>query len=185
MCARPCWFLSHVKSVWGVWGIIGTGSARACCILSFTQFHALLHAIFMQFWLFQPFLGQFQHVGYQNACTPAEKFNGNIFTHIHTLPHAILCNFYAVSHNFGFLSHFWANFNMLGIKKSVLELRNSLMVLAEAVLLQKGPEAPKKGQRLPKGAESPSAALCKGWTFWCNAPKYSSVKHIMIVKFIS
>ena len=40
-----CWFLSPVKSVWGVWGIIGTSLARACCILSFTQFHARLHAI--------------------------------------------------------------------------------------------------------------------------------------------
>ena len=30
----------------------------------------------MQFGLFQPFLGQFQHVGYQKACTQAEKFIG-------------------------------------------------------------------------------------------------------------
>ena len=101
--------------------------------------------------------------------------------HFHTLLNTLSCNFHVISHNFGYLSRFWANFNMLGIKKNVLELRNSLVVLAEAVGLQKGPEAPKKGQRSPKGAESPSAALCKSWTFWCNAPKYSSVKHIMIV----
>ena len=40
----------------------------------FTQFHAIsckFQAIFTQFRLFQPFLGQFQHVGYQKACTPA------------------------------------------------------------------------------------------------------------------
>ena len=33
---------------------------------------------FTQFGLFQPFLGQFQHVGYQKACTQAEKFIGGI-----------------------------------------------------------------------------------------------------------
>ena len=32
----------------------------------------------MQFGLFQPFLGQFQHVGYQKACTRAEKLIGGI-----------------------------------------------------------------------------------------------------------
>ena len=36
------------------------------------------HAIFTQFGLFQPFLGQFQHVGYQKAYTRAEKFIGGI-----------------------------------------------------------------------------------------------------------
>ena len=95
--------------------------------------------------------------------------------------HAIFTQF----HPFLAISGFFVIFNMVGIKKHVLELRNSLVVLADAVGLQKGPEAPQKGQRPPKGAESPSAALCKSWTFWCNAPKYSSVKHIMIVKFIS
>merc|ERR1711954_40838 len=40
----------------------------------FMQFHA----ISMLFGLFQPFLGQFQHVGYQKECTPAEKFIGGI-----------------------------------------------------------------------------------------------------------
>ena len=36
------------------------------------------HAIFTHFGLFQPFLGQFQHVGYQKAYTRAEKFIGGI-----------------------------------------------------------------------------------------------------------
>ena len=40
----------------------------------FTQFHA----IFMLFGLFHPFLGQFQHVGYQKACTRAGEFNGDL-----------------------------------------------------------------------------------------------------------
>ena len=35
---------------------------------------------FTQFGLFQPFLGQFQHVGYQKACTRAEKFICGIWT---------------------------------------------------------------------------------------------------------
>ena len=30
----------------------------------------------MQFWQFQPFLGQFQQVGYKKVCTQAEKFIG-------------------------------------------------------------------------------------------------------------
>ena len=52
---------------------------------TFMQFHAPLHVIsrtfhtiFTQFGLFQPFLGQFQHVGYQKAYTRAEKFIGGI-----------------------------------------------------------------------------------------------------------
>ena len=121
------WFLRHVKFVMGVWGIAGTGSARVCSIPSFTQFS---HN-FAQFWLFQPFLGQFQHIWYQNAWTRAEKFHGDTVTHFHALPHTISCNFHAISHNFGYFSHFWANFNMLGIKMHVLELRNSLVILSK------------------------------------------------------
>ena len=45
---------------------------------NFTRVFTQFHAIFTQFGLFQPFLGQFQHVGYQNACTRAEKFIGGI-----------------------------------------------------------------------------------------------------------
>ena len=41
---------------------------------TFTQVHGHIHA--MQFRLFWPFLGQFYHVGYQKACTRAEKFIG-------------------------------------------------------------------------------------------------------------
>ena len=81
-----CWFLSIVHSVWGVWGIVGTGLARACCILSLPQFHALLHAISRDF-------------------------------------HTISCNF-------GYISSFWANFNMLGIKLHVLKLRNLTVMLS-------------------------------------------------------
>ena len=81
-----CWFLCRVKSVWGIWGIVGTGSARGCCILSFLQFHSLLHKI--------------------------------------------SCNCHAISHIFGYFSHFLANFNMLGIKMHVLKLWNSMGILS-------------------------------------------------------
>ena len=88
----------------------------------------------MQFRLFQPFLGQFQHVGNQNAYTPAEKFNGDTFTHVHALPYAISHNFHAISRNFGYFSHFWANFNMLGIKMHVLQLRNSMEIFSHTFM---------------------------------------------------
>ena len=58
----------------------------------FTQFHA----IFTLFGLFQPFLGQFQHVGYQKACTRAKKFIGNTFKKFHARVHAISRNFHTI-----------------------------------------------------------------------------------------
>ena len=84
----------------------------------------------MQFWLFPPFLGQFQHVGYQNACTRAEKFIGNTFKKFHARVHAISRNFTQFSRNLGYFSHLWANFNMLGIEMHVLQLRNSMLILS-------------------------------------------------------
>merc|ERR1712081_121550 len=117
------------------------------------------HAIFTQFGLFQPFLGQFQHVGYQNACTRAEKFIGNTFEKFHARVHAISRNFMQFSRNLDYFSNFWANFNMLGIKKHVLELRNSLVVLREAIGLKKGPKAPKKRPKASKWGRRPPKAL--------------------------
>ena len=35
------------------------------------------HTVFTQFWLFQPFLGQFQHVGNQKVCDLADKIIGD------------------------------------------------------------------------------------------------------------
>ena len=128
----------------------------------FTQFHTIslkFHAIFTQFWLFQPFLDQFLHVGYQNACTRAKKFIGNTFTQFHALLHAISRNFTQFSRNLGYLSYFWANFNMLGIKKHLLELRNSLVVLGEAIGLKKGLKAPKKRPKASKRGRRPPKAL--------------------------
>ena len=80
---------------------------------NFTRVFTQFHAIFTQFGLFQPFLGQFQHVGYQNACTPAEKFIGNTFMQFHPPLHAVSRNFTQFSRNLGYFSHFRANFNML------------------------------------------------------------------------
>ena len=121
--------------------MVGTSLERVCCIPSFTQFHALLHAIsckfhaiFTQFGLFQPFLGQFQHVGYKKACTQAEKFNNDAFTRFQALPHTNSCNFQAILRNFSYFSHFCANFNMLGIKKHVLKLRNSMVIFSHTFL---------------------------------------------------
>ena len=62
----------------------------------FTQFNA----IFTQFGLFQPFLGQFQHVWYQKAYTQAWKFIVATFMQFHARFHAILCNFMQISWNF-------------------------------------------------------------------------------------
>ena len=42
---------------------------------------------------------------------------------------------------------------MLGIKKHVLKLRNSLVLLAEVIGLQKGLKAPKKSKRFWKGVK--------------------------------
>merc|ERR1712081_103488 len=77
----------------------------------FTQFHA----IFTQFGLFQLFLGQFQHVGYQNACTRAERFIGNTFKKFHARVHAISRNFraiLAISAIFGPISTCWVSKSM-------------------------------------------------------------------------
>ena len=51
---------------------------------------------FTQYWQFQPFLGQFQDVGYQNACTWAEKFIGNTFTQFHACLHTISSKFHEI-----------------------------------------------------------------------------------------
>ena len=40
-------------------------------------------------------------------------------------------NFTQFSCNLGYFSHFWANFIMLGIKKHVLQPRNSLVILSQ------------------------------------------------------
>ena len=93
----------------------------------FTRSFIQFQAIFMQFWLFQSILGQFQHVWYQNAGTLAEKFNGDTFMHFLRTPSR---NFT----HFGYFSHFWANFNMLGIKMHVLELRNSIAILSRTFI---------------------------------------------------
>ena len=110
--------LRRIKSVWKAGGIVRTVSARACYIPSFKKFHVRVHAIsrnFTQFGLFQPFLGQFQHVGYQNACTRAEKFIGNTFQKFHARVHAISRNFHAIlaiSAIFGPISTCWVSKSM-------------------------------------------------------------------------
>ena len=53
----------------------------------------------------------------------------SLFGEFHALLHTISCNFHTMSHNFGYIIHFWANFNMLGIKMHVVELRDSMVIL--------------------------------------------------------
>ena len=158
----------NFHAIWAISAIIGPISTCwvskcifSCWEIQWCCFHALSctpSRNFMQFWQFQPFLDRFLHVGYQNACTLAEKFNGNIFTHFHTLLHALSRNCHSISPDF---SHFWAKFNMLGILKHVLELWNSLVVLIEAVGLLKGPKAPKKRPKASKGDRRPPSSPLK------------------------
>ena len=84
----------------------------------YLEFHAislLLHAISCNFHTIlaiQPFLGQYQHVGYQNACTQAEKCIGNTFKKFHARVHAISRNFHAIwaiSAIFGPISTCWVS----------------------------------------------------------------------------
>ena len=63
---------------------------------NFTRMFMQFHAIFTLFGLFQPFLGQFQHVGYQKACTRAYKFIGYTFTQFHACLHAISSKFHEI-----------------------------------------------------------------------------------------
>merc|ERR1711954_397807 len=64
-------------------------------------------------------------------------------------------NFTQFSRNLDYFSHFWVNFNMLGIKKHILKLRNSLVVLGETIGLKKGPKPQRRGRRPPNGAKGP------------------------------
>ena len=120
-----CWVSKSMYSSWEIqWWYFHTLSRTPSC--NFTQFTCN----FTQFQLFQPFLGQFQHVEYQNVCPWAEKFNGDIFTHFHTLLQALSHKFHAISHNFGYFSYLWVNFNILGIKMHVFELRSLRVILS-------------------------------------------------------
>merc|ERR1712082_47101 len=81
------------------------------------------------------------------------------FKKFHVHVHAISRNFMQFLRNFGYFSHFWANFYMLGIKMHILELRNSLVVLGEAIGLKKGPKAPKKRPKASIQGQTPPKAL--------------------------
>ena len=80
--------LGYSSHFWGNFNMLGikmhelrVTNSRVMLSCTFMHFFMHPHTIFTQFWLFQPFLGQFQHVCYQNACTQAEKINGDIFTY--------------------------------------------------------------------------------------------------------
>ena len=82
--------------------------------------------------------------------------------HFHTSSRMYSHNFMQISRNlgyFGYFGHFLTSFNMLGIKKDILQLRNSLMVLGEAIGRQKGPKTPKKRPKVSKRDRRPLKAL--------------------------
>ena len=54
---------------------------------------------------------------------------------------------------------------MFGIKKHILELKNSFVSLAEAIGLQKGPKALKKAKGLPRGPKAHQQPIPRGTLF--------------------
>ena len=110
--------------------------ARACCI------HALLHTIHA----ILAISANFNMISYKIQVLELTN-TMDTFKHFHALFHTIFTRF---SCNFGYFCHLWVNFNMFAIKKHVAELKNSFVVLAEAM----GLKAPKKR---PKALQSPSA----------------------------
>merc|ERR1712081_15998 len=116
---------------------------------NFTRVFTQFHAIFTQFWLFQPFLANFNMLGIKKHVL--EPRNSSVilsrnFTHLFMQFHT---NFMQFSRNLDYFRHFWANFNMLGIKKHILKLRNSLMVLGEAIGLKEEAEGLQMGLKAP------------------------------------
>ena len=86
------------------------------CVSILPSVHTDFSAVLYPFWEFEVSLklarqGHAYYVFHTFSCTP-------------------LYNFHAISCNFGYFSHFWANFIMLGIKMSLLELRNSMVILS-------------------------------------------------------
>ena len=74
---------SYFSQFWANFNMLGIKMhvlelSNSIVILSHTFTHSVTqyHTIFTQFWLFQPFLGQFQRVWYQKVWTRAEKFIG-------------------------------------------------------------------------------------------------------------
>ena len=121
--------------------------SRACS-RNFTQFHA----IFTQFWLFQPFLGQFQHVGYQKACTRAKKFIGNTFKKFHARVHAISRNFHAI----WTISAIFGQFQHVGYQKAYTRAEKFIGGIGRGHRPQEGVEGPKEeAEGLQTGPKAP------------------------------
>ena len=110
---RYCWNWLGKGMLYSEFAAISRTPSR-----NFTQFLQN----FMQFWLYHPFLANFNMLGIKmhvlelrNSLVILSKNFTRMFTQF--------------SCNFGYFSQFWANFYMLGIKMHVLELRNSLVIL--------------------------------------------------------
>ena len=72
--------------------------AELSAFLTLFDYHwnQLIAYNFTQLWLIQQLLCQYQHFGYQTACTQAVN-TGDTFTHFYTLLHTLSCNFHAIS----------------------------------------------------------------------------------------
>ena len=140
----------------------------------YSEFHTILHTPshnfmqysrnFTQFWLFHPFLGQLQHVGYLNASTPAEKFDGDTFTQFH----AISRTCHAIFRQFKLFRPFLGQLQHVGYLKAYARTEKFISNIGRGHRPQEG-EPQRHGQRPPNGATSPlqpsTGARIKGaWT---------------------
>ena len=80
--------------------------------------------------------------------------------------------------NFSYFSHFGGNFNILGIKKQVLELKNTLVSLAEAVGLQKGKAQKREAEGLQRGLNAPPQSSARSRLF------VAPCQNILVFRFI-
>ena len=125
-------------------------------IMQFGAISHKFHAIFMQFGLFSHFFWPISTCWLSKSMYSSWEIH---WLHFHRSSRTCSRNFMQISHNLGYFGHFWANFSMLGIKKHVLKLTNSLVVLEEVIGLKKGPKAPKKRPKASKMGRRPPRAL--------------------------
>ena len=69
------------------------------------------------------------HLGSMRYCWKGLS-KGILYSEFHAFSRTPSRNFTQFSHNFGYLSKFWGNFNIFGIKMHVLELNNSMVILS-------------------------------------------------------
>ena len=100
--------LGYFGQFWAIFNMVGIKIMYSSWEVQWCYFLTLSHTPsrnlmniytqFRQFGLFRPILGNFQHVGYQKACSWAEEFNCYTFTHS-LIP---TCTFMQFSCNLGY-----------------------------------------------------------------------------------